>query len=268
MSRFKASAIHLGLSALAVGSVLSIVMLIWYPGATFQIAGAWSIVLMLVAVDLVLGPTLTLIVYKEGKPGLKFDLAVIVTVQIIAMMYGAFTLYSERPGYLVFAVDRFALVSARHIDTSAIRYDELQPGYGHGVRRVFARKPQDPEAFQKYMESVMFQGKPDLEERPEFWEPYANGIDDVLAVVRPLTDLPVTSRSDERRIKAAVDEWSSEHPNLGFVPIGSHDRDIGMLMDMDTAEPLAVLNVNPWIEESPDTERPAGEDNAHASNGQ
>ena len=77
MTRYKASFIHFLLSAIVVGAIFSIIFFVWYPGPTFRIAGAVSIVLVLVAVDLVLGPTLTLIVYKEGKPGLKFDLIVI-----------------------------------------------------------------------------------------------------------------------------------------------------------------------------------------------
>lgn len=247
MSRYKAASIHLTLSALVVGTVFSIVFFVWYPGSTFFIAGAWSIVLVLIGVDLMVGPTLTCIVYREGKPGLKFDLAVIVTVQLSAMIYGAHTLYQERPAYLVFAVDRLSMVAARHIDESQIRYDELKDRQSGSVINVFARKPEDPEELARYMDSILA-GERDLEERPEYWEPYEQGRDVILAAARPLSDLPADNKFDVQRIQKAIDTYQSSHPRLGFLPVASLKADIGMLIDMDTAEPIDVLRVNPWIE--------------------
>ena len=97
MSRFKAALIHLSISAVLVGSVVGVVFWVWYPEPTFEVLGAFSIIQMLVAVDLIIGPTLTLIVFKQGKPGLKFDLTAIAVVQIIALVYGSYTLYDEKP---------------------------------------------------------------------------------------------------------------------------------------------------------------------------
>ena len=39
----------------------------------------------------VVGPLLTLIVFRAGKPGMKFDLAVIGLVQVAALAYGTAT---------------------------------------------------------------------------------------------------------------------------------------------------------------------------------
>lgn len=247
MSRFKAAGIHLALSALVVGTVFSIVFFVWYPGSTFLIAGAWSIVLVLIGVDLMLGPTMTCIVFREGKPGLKFDLTVIIIVQLSAMIYGAHALYQERPAYLVFAVDRLTMVAERHIDESQIRYEELKDRHSGSVINVFARKPEDPQELARYMDSVL-EGQPDLEERPEYWEPYAQGRDVILAAVRPISDLPANNKFDEKRIRKAIEKHQSAHPRLGFLPVASLKEDIGMLIDMDTAEPIDVIRVNPWIE--------------------
>lgn len=89
MSRFQAALIHLLISTLVVGTVVGVVYWLWYPEPTFGIVGVLPIILMLVGIDLVLGPLLTMIVYKHGKPGLKFDLSVIALVQIAALVYGA-----------------------------------------------------------------------------------------------------------------------------------------------------------------------------------
>ena len=143
MTRYRASAIHLTISASVVGVVLAAVFLLWYPGPSFEISGARIPVFVLIGVDLVLGPLLTLIVYKEGKRGLKFDLTFIASVQLVALLYGAGTLHAERPTYLVFAIDRISLVSHKHIDYSSIQYDELrQKSFGE-LLNVFARPPAD-----------------------------------------------------------------------------------------------------------------------------
>ncbi len=75
MSRWKAAGIHLSISIL-IGLVVGALLFgVWYPPPFFHAAGADMLVLLLVGVDVVLGPLLTLIVFKSGKRGLKFDLA-------------------------------------------------------------------------------------------------------------------------------------------------------------------------------------------------
>ncbi len=246
MTRYRASSIHFLISALVVSVLFAVIFFVWYPGPTFRIAGAISIVLVLVGVDLVLGPTLTLIVYKEGKPGLKFDLAFIALVQVAALVYGAYTFYQERPYYMVFAVDRFNLVTETQIDRAQILYPELTQKPFADVIKVFARRPDDREEFQEFLDSVMFQGKPDLEARPEYWEPYEDGKDIILQAAKPLEDIKRTSDQDERRVQQAFAKYQADHPRLGYVPIGVLDEDIGMVVDLDSAEPLGVIEVDPW----------------------
>jgi len=255
MTRFKAASIHFLISASIVSVILAVIFFLWYPGPTFRIAGAVSIVLILVGVDLVLGPTLTLIVYKEGKPGLKFDLVVIALVQLAALVYGTYTFYQERPYYMVFAVDRFNLVTEAQIDKSEIRFPGLTEKPFADVIRIFARRPEDDEEFQKFLNSVMFDGQPDLESRPEYWEPYANGMDVILQATKPLEEINRSSEQDEDRVQRAIARHQDDHPRLGYVPIGTLDEDIGMVMDMDTAEPLGVIDVDPWpvVAQEPET---------------
>jgi len=102
LSRFQAFAIHLLLSSAILGSFLTFVFLVWYPQPFFVVEGLVEIVWVLVGVDVVLGPALTLVVFKSGKPGLKRDLSIIAAIQIIGFIYGANTFYEERPYFAVF----------------------------------------------------------------------------------------------------------------------------------------------------------------------
>ncbi len=246
MSRYRASLIHLLISAVLVGNVIGIVMWVWYPSPTFEAVGAFSIIRLLIGVDLVLGPLLTLIVFKQGKPGLKFDLTVIVLTQIAALVYGTYTLYAEKPDYMVFAVDRLEFVSKNLVDQSQIRYDELRSGEATRLIPVFARPPEDPAAFQIYLDSVVLNGKPDLEARTEFWEPWSAGTDIIREQMKALNELVIASAEDEENIQEAIDKYSDAHPDLGLLPVGGIEENIGILLDRTTLEVLGVLHVNPW----------------------
>lgn len=246
MSRYRASLIHLSISAVLVGAVFAVVFWVWYPKPAFQVAGALSIITLLVGVDLVLGPLLTLVVYKHGKPGLKFDLSVIVLIQLVALVYGAYTLYDEKPYYLVFSVDRLEFIPKKQVDQSEIRYDELRSKPFAELIRVFARSPEDPDEFQRFLDSVLSEGKPDLERRAEYWEPWASGTDVIRSQMKGVEDLEVESSHEQAILQRAIDKYVGAHPNLGILPVGGIEADIGIILDRDTLETLNVVNVNPW----------------------
>ena len=232
--------------------MVGVVYWFWYPEPTFGIVGVLPIILMLIAVDLVLGPLLTLIVYKDGKPGLKFDLSLIALVQIAALIYGAHTLYQEKPHYLVFAVDRLEFVALTHIDPLVLRFDESQTEQFAGLVQVFARRPEGPEEYQRYVNSVIVEGQPDLERRPEFWEPWSDGAADIRLRVKPIEELQTSSPSEAKLLRQVIEEHTENHPNLGVLPIGGIPQDIGLLVDRDTLEIVDVIYANPWPVEVPD----------------
>jgi len=111
VTRARAFWTHLAISSAIVGAACAVIFFVWYPYPYFQAAGAWNVLRVLIGVDLVLGPLLTLIVFKPGKRGLKSDLACIALVQIAALVYGLTVIHRERPYFMVFALDRFFLLS-------------------------------------------------------------------------------------------------------------------------------------------------------------
>jgi hypothetical protein len=223
MSRYQASLIHLTISLVVVSIVFSVVFFVWYPKPAFEVVGASSIVRLLIGVDLVLGPLLTLVVYKHGKPGLRFDLSVIAILQVVALLYGSYRLYEEKPQYLVFAVDRLEFVSKKQVDESAIRYDELRIKPFAKLIPVFARRPEDQEEFQRFLDSVVIEGQPDLERRAEYWEPWAAGTDEIRHRIRPLSEFNSSDPREREIVRQAIDRYTREHPGIGVLPIGAVD---------------------------------------------
>lgn len=112
MSRWQASAIHFSISLAVFLVLMAIILLVWYPGILFSVDGGWTGLRIVIGVDLVLGPLLTLVVFKVGKPGLLFDLSCIVFAQVACMAAGMWIVYSERPLALVLAYDTFYSLAA------------------------------------------------------------------------------------------------------------------------------------------------------------
>ncbi|HPG95297.1 MAG TPA: hypothetical protein PLR28_12145, partial [Dokdonella sp.] len=107
MSRWKAAAIHLSISITVGLLTLALLFLVWFPQPYFEAAGGEHLIIVLLCVDLVLGPLLTLILFKSGKKGMLFDLWMIGILQSAALVYGLYVIAEARPVFIVAAVDRF-----------------------------------------------------------------------------------------------------------------------------------------------------------------
>ena len=114
-ARTQAAAFHLVLSSLAVGLLALSMWFAWYRPPYFRLDGGWHVLRILVAVDIVLGPLLTFIVFDRAKPELRRDLTMIAAIQICAFAYGAATLYLHRPVFVAAAEGNLYCVNWRDV---------------------------------------------------------------------------------------------------------------------------------------------------------
>src|SRR5579862_6451177 len=112
--RLSAFGLHLLGSVCALTLVLGSMYLGWYRWPGWYLSSVLHVVGVVVVVDLVLGPTLTLIVAnaKKSRRELTRDIGIIVTAQLAALVYGAVTLWMGRPLYYTFSTDCLQLVQA------------------------------------------------------------------------------------------------------------------------------------------------------------
>ena len=111
MNRFGAFAIHLGISLLIFFVLGYLILFHWYPDFFFTSDGGWQGIRIIALVDLVLGPVLTLVVYKKGKPSLRFDLTCIGLFQAACLAAGVWVVHSERPIAMVYSDGSFQSMS-------------------------------------------------------------------------------------------------------------------------------------------------------------
>lgn len=122
LSTRKAFAIHLTLSLLIFSSLVFVMLMWWFPGELFFLDGGWQGLKIVALIDLVLGPLLTLVLYKPGKPSLVFDMSCVAAIQIAALAYGFYATYHQRTVAVVFADRNFTTLSA---DAASVAHTEL-----------------------------------------------------------------------------------------------------------------------------------------------
>src|SRR5688500_14954122 len=100
-TRWSAAATHFVLSGLVIGTIALAAFVNLFPAGLHHAAKLDRLLGTMLIVDIVAGPLLTLILYRPGKPGLRFDLAMIGLLQILFLAYGLSTLWRSRPLFLV-----------------------------------------------------------------------------------------------------------------------------------------------------------------------
>jgi hypothetical protein len=167
-NRINAALAHLVFSATLISLVVGFTILHFYPGIFFNIENTSDALKILIPADIVLGPLLTFIIYVKGKRGLRFDLICIVICQIAAMLYGCWSIYEARPGYLAFHGDAFYIVPPR-VDQSAVNNPSIKVGKLAGPKIVMVNLPgNSADRFQLAMQSVS-EGIP-VHWKPEYYD--------------------------------------------------------------------------------------------------
>src|SRR5471032_315728 len=187
VSRWKASGIHLVLSAGIAGALVAVMLLVWYPWPLFEVAGGSGLIMILVGVDVVLGPLITLVIFKAGKKGLKFDLAVIASLQLAALAYGVHAVYVVRPVYIVYNIDRFNLVAAIDLDpadVAAAKREEFRHLPVDGPHYIAAIQPTDLRERLRILEFALA-GK-DVHLFPQQYVPYGEDVQNALRHARDI----------------------------------------------------------------------------------
>ena len=145
MRRTHAFLIHLGISLSIFAVLLYLVVRVWYPDFFFQTDGGWQGLRLLLGVDLVLGPLLTLIVYRTGKPGLKLDLTAIGVIQAACLAAGVWIVHGERPLAVVYVDGTFYTVTAQSFREIEVPVPDLDGFPGPYPKWVTVRLPADYE---------------------------------------------------------------------------------------------------------------------------
>ena len=222
-SAVRAGLLHLGCSLLVATLAATLVFGLWFPYPYRELAGGRELFLLIVAVDVVCGPLLTLVLYNPAKPRAELwrDLGLVVIIQLAALGYGLHVVWQARPAYLVQEVDRFKVVTLPELDAAevAILSPALQLRSMTGPITVAIREPKDAEEQKKVLfESV--QGGRDYAERAEFYLPYeGEAALKSLRRAKPLSVFLQKQPTQEAAARALLAEKRLDMAQLYYLPV-------------------------------------------------
>ena len=241
--RALASTTHLSISLLIAAMAFSLVYFVWFPREYWLMAGGRELFFLIVSVDVVLGPLITLAIYNpsKGLPRLRFDLAVIGFLQLAALCYGLWTVSAARPIYMVYNVDRFSLVTAIALDEkdqALAERAEFKSARWTGPELVGSRGPKPDERLQ--LTSDALAGK-DVELQPKFYVPYAESREQLTNRIKPFAKLMEKTPEPKRAILTdALARLQRQPEELGWLPVIARG-DWVVLLDLKKQEPVAYL---------------------------
>lgn len=218
----RAAGWHLLGSVLVAALAAALVFGIWFPYPYRDLVGGRELFWLVVGVDVVCGPLLTLVLFNhlKSRRELALDLSLVALVQMAALMYGLHTVVQARPVYLVFEVDRFRAVTMADIQQDKLRPEQggLQDiGWG-GPQLIGVRQPKDGETLESLEQSLSGY---DPSVRPDWWVPYAGVVPQVLQRALPVSALLEKRPQDAPAIRAAIDETTAPQDSLRWIPVTS-----------------------------------------------
>ena len=246
--RLRASAIHLTLSLAIAALAGALVFGVWYPYPYREISGGRELFLILVAVDVVLGPLMTLAVFNRVKPWpvLRQDLIVIATVQLLALGYGLWTVFVARPVHMVFEYNRFAVVHAIDISPEWVAKTPL------GIQALPLTGPtvlslrtitDESEKVDYTLAALLGVG---LVARPELWQPYAMALPEVLKEAKPVSALKTRFAARAPEIDRVVTAAGGNPQTALYLPLIGRDHSWTVFVDPVDGRIVATMPLDPF----------------------
>lgn len=244
MSRWKASAIHLLVSLIVIGTITGLIYLLWFPHALILIAGMDRLLLTMLMVDIVAGPLLTLIVFKaHDMPQTRRDLSVIGLLQAGFLIYALHTAWVSRPVFLVWSVDKMYLMYANDIDAEDLA-DAKAPGADRlsllGPQRYAIDLPKDHTRRAAVFTDII-ERQTSLERLPKYYGDYSRQRDKILKFAQPVEQASLPEWMPADSLPAALEASGRPASELRLVAIESARAASMLLIDAKTAEPIRTL---------------------------
>jgi hypothetical protein len=247
--RLHASGIHLGISVAIAALAALLVFGIWYPYPYREVSGGRELFLLIVTVDVLLGPLITLAVFNRKKPWaeLRRDLATVGLIQLSALGYGLWTVAVARPVHLVFEIDRFRVVHAVDVPDELLGRQPEQvtamPWLGPTLLAVrpFHTSEETLDATMAALKGMQIAARPDM------WQSYRDARDQVLQAAKPVAQLKHRFAGRAGEIDHMLEASLARAPDkLVYLPLVGRKLFWTVLLDPATADVVGFIPLDPY----------------------
>ena len=244
--RLKAFGWHLLGSASALALTLGLLYLGWYHWPGWYLADMPTVLAIMVGVDVVLGPLLTLIVADPAKARriLARDVAIILLVQLVAFGYGVTTLWHGRPLYYAFSVNCLSVVQAQDIDrdsaSASAQNSALAPHWYSLPRWIWAPLPNDSVEANKIVQSAI-QGGFDVTARPAYYKPWASGAEELRSQLKRVDGNKFFSPKEQTLLKQRMTVLGLAPDRANSIALTGRKRPLLVVFDPSDLRLLAYI---------------------------
>ena len=179
----------------------------WYPQPYFAVDGGWQGIRLIGAVDLVLGPFITFLIFdlRKSRRAILFDLIVIAVIQFGALAYGINLTYNQRPVAIVMIDDFVVGSTMEHYGGTLESADQLKQYSDEKPPIIYAEIPLDQDALAeinrvKIEEKVLENAQMDL---------YKTGAE--LTAALKSKQVMFMTRLDEHEQRDQYEAWLKQH---------------------------------------------------------
>ena len=240
--RIKIALRNLYISQTIIFLFLIFAYFVWFPYSFSELGGFFDTAIMLVLVDFVLGPLLVFIVFREGKKYLTFDINVLLSIQIFAFLFGAYSLYLKHPAYAVLHDNQFVLTNVSYVVPKLSWQAQLKKAFSYPELVVTTLSPDEKTAI---MIGIEVFGSPAIERRTELFKPLTENKGLLLAHSIPVEQLLSTSQGQEK-ISQFLEKNGGDIHDYAFLPLtGNNKKNMIWAFDRKTTTPIAIIKLNP-----------------------
>jgi hypothetical protein len=245
--RLKACGLHLASSASVLALVLGTLYFGWYRWPGWYLTGVVHVVPVMGGVDLALGPLLTLLIASPAKPRrtLARDIAVIVAVQLLALVYGTYALWHGRPLYYAFSVNQIQLVQASDLNPKEIQLGrQLNPNFTpHWYslpRWIWAPLPADTETRDAIVTAAI-SGGDDVIQMPRYFKAWQQGTTELRKQLKAVADQQYFSKPDRQSLKQRLAHEGVAADGPVAIPLTGRDKPLLAVFDPITLHLKTII---------------------------
>lgn len=241
--RLKAFAAHIGASACVLAVLLGILYLGWYRWPGWYVTNFLHVTSILVGVDVTMGPLFTFLIANPQKPRrvLARDVAVIVTLQLVALAYGIGTLWGGRPLYYAYSTRELEAVAASQVpateaDLARQQNPDFAPHWYSLPRLVYASLPTGA--------APPADSRIDVTQMPRYFKPLSDGGNALRADLKKVDDQFIFTRSEKQLLRERMTQRGLAVDQADTLFMIGRDRPVLVVFDLKSLRVEAIIRAN------------------------
>jgi hypothetical protein len=242
--RLKALGLHLLSSAVVLTLILGSLYWGWYHWPGWYLANVTQVVLVMMGVDVVVGPLLTFVIANQNKPRreLTRDIGMIVAVQLVALIYGSTSLWNGRPLYYAFSDNCLSVVQAYDIEPEQIQLSRDQnpsfaPRWNSLPRWIWAPLPETPKGDDSKAKSP---GVAVLN-MPVYYKPWEQGLPALRGQLTKLDDSRFFGKADKMKLKEHMAAAGLKTDQADTLPFTGRQKPLLAVFDRQSLNIIGIF---------------------------